>query len=189
MTHAMWVTHSPTADNGGFGSLQPTSNRRREWKGAYRGVHKAGVHSYGLFSLMVKTFCSGSSQAHCRDSTFCIHEMSKRQKKKWGKERKREKKESKKTKQEGLRASPLPVHASKNRQLSQKVKLSAFGGVMRINELVSVKSRRILFIRSGREWLKERLQDVVTGGFSVANCVDRYVPTQELQLFFEQSGI
>ena len=50
-------------------------------RGAYRAVQKSGVHSYGLFSLIVKT-CTGCSQAHCRDSIFRIHEMSKRQKKK-----------------------------------------------------------------------------------------------------------
>lgn len=79
MTHALWVTHRQTADNGGFHSSQPTSASSQSIrKGAYRGVHKAGVHRYGLFSLMVKTFCSGSSQAHCRDSTFYIHERSKK---------------------------------------------------------------------------------------------------------------
>lgn len=65
-----------------FTFLQPTSASRTVQKGAYRGVQNEGVDSYGLFSLMVKTFCSGSNQAHCGDSTFRIHEMSKKWKRK-----------------------------------------------------------------------------------------------------------
>lgn len=82
MNHALWITHSPTADNGGFLSFQPTSASRTVQKGTYRGVQNKRVHSYGLFSLMVKTFCSGSYQADCVNFTFYIHEMSKKWKRK-----------------------------------------------------------------------------------------------------------
>lgn len=88
---AAFILSSPPLSVAGYG------------EGAYRGVQKAGLHSYGLFSLMVKTFCSGSSQAHCRDSAFCIHEMSKTQNRTYeGKNERGEK--SEKTEQEGLAA-------------------------------------------------------------------------------------
>lgn len=110
MTHALWLTLSPTADNGGFHSLQPTSaSQSRVQKGAYGGVQKlfiAGVHSWGLFPLMVKTFCSGSNQAHCRDSTFYIHEMRAKDGKESETERMKEEGEEE-NREEGLNI-PLP---------------------------------------------------------------------------------
>ncbi len=130
MTHALWVTHSPKADNGGFHSSQPTSHRVQ--KGAYGGVQKAGVHHCGLFSLMVKTFCSGSNQAHCRDSTISIHEMSKSQK------RKREGKRKKKTVR-GLsrrEADPPPSSCFKESPAAIESEPISLGWGVRINEPV-----------------------------------------------------
>lgn len=119
MTHARWVTRSPTADNGGIHSFSQPLPVRAEFR------KNAGVHSSGLFPLMVKTFCSGSNQAQCSPH-FIFMRWAKDGKESEMKRTKEEKGNSEKSEQEGL--TLLPIHASRSLQLPQKVKLSGEGG-------------------------------------------------------------
>ena len=165
MTHALWLTLSPTADNGGFHSLQPTSaSQSRVQKGAYGGVQKlfiAGVHSWGLFPLMVKTFCSGSNQAHCRDSTFYIHEMRAKDGKESEMERTKEEGEEE-NREEGLNINPPSPPSNYARREppvaieSEAISLGWRGADQWSSR--SVKSCRILCVRRGRVYLKAELR-------------------------------
>lgn len=131
---AAFILSSPPLSVAGYG------------EGAYRGVQKPGLHSYGLFSLMVKTFCSGSSQAHCRDSAFCIHEMSKTQNRTY--EGKNER--GKKARRLSRKDSPPQFMLQRASNCHRKWSYQPWVRCADQWTSRSVKSCRILFIRNGR---------------------------------------